>query len=168
MKKKNKDLLYNMEKQYQEQEYYLETDRRDVYYSALVKDIVKDNRTGQKLKCIFFCIICGVFVFTCVFGMFVVFEVAKKEQAALSDFGAIIAGLGSIVSSILVLPKIIAKHLFPENSEKERFEFITANQQFDLPKDNELDYFNDYDEENTNVSCFATNENDTREEEKAV
>ena len=34
--------------------YYFESLRRDLYYSALVKDIVKDNRTGRILKYIFF------------------------------------------------------------------------------------------------------------------
>ena len=48
--KDGKDLLQDMEEAYSPQSFFIESDRRDVYYSALVKDIVKDNRTSQKLK----------------------------------------------------------------------------------------------------------------------
>lgn len=168
MKNKNKDLLYNKEKQYQEKEYYWETDRRDVYYSALVKDIIRDNRTGQVLKCIFFCVICVVLLYTCLFGTVIVYIIAKKEQVSATDIAALIAGLGSIISSILVLPKIIAKHLFPEDSEKGRFDFIKASQRFDQPKDSEYDFFDEYDDESFSEPCLVTNDDDKCEKKKAV
>ena len=60
--------------------YYFESLRRDLYYSALVKDIVKDNRTGRILKYIFFSIVCLTFVFICVFGVLSIFNVSKKDN----------------------------------------------------------------------------------------
>jgi hypothetical protein len=126
-----KDLLKDMEAEYSATQYYLESERRDVYYSALVKDIVKNNRADQFLKCIFFVIVCAVFAFICVFGLLIIFNISKKDTTTYSDIGVAIAGFGSVLSSIIVLPTIIAKHLFPENSEEVRFKFIKENQKLD-------------------------------------
>ena len=49
MKRSKKDLLYDKENKYIAEDLYYESDRRDIYYSALVKDIVKNNRTVQVL-----------------------------------------------------------------------------------------------------------------------
>lgn len=130
-KAKNKDLLYNMEKKYSETEFYLESERRDVYYSALIKDIVKNNRTGQVLKCIFFGIVCFAFIFICVFGIPIIYHVSKRNTVSYSDIAIAITGFGSVLSSVVVLPKIIARHLFPEDSEEVRFRFIKENQKLD-------------------------------------
>lgn len=129
--KNKKDLLYDMEGDYSAIDYYLESERRDVYYSALVKDIVKNNRTGQTLKCIFFVIVCLIFAFICIFGLLIVFNISKKDTTSITDLGVAIAGFGSVLSSIVILPQIIAKHLFPEDSEAVRFEFIKENQKLD-------------------------------------
>ena len=68
MARKKKDLLCEMEGDYQPIDFYWENDRRNVYYSALVKDIVKDNRVTQRLKIFFFIIICFVLVSMCGVG----------------------------------------------------------------------------------------------------
>lgn len=129
--KNGKDLLKDMEEAYSPQSFFIESDRRDVYYSALVKDIVNDNRTSQILKCCFFGIVCIVFLLTCIGGMIVIFNVTKKDVLTVPDVGVAFAGFGSVLSAIVVLPKIIAKHLFPEDSEKVRFDFIKENQKSD-------------------------------------
>jgi hypothetical protein len=139
MKSKKKDLLYDLECEYSQSEYYSEIERRDIYYSALVKDIVKNNRVGQVLKCLFFAVVCIIFSVTCVVGLLIVFNISKKEMVSYSDIGIAIAGFGSVLSSIVVLPQIIAKHLFPKNSEEVRFEFIRRNQEFDQPIYDKID-----------------------------
>ena len=111
--------------------YYFESLRRDLYYSALVKDIVMDNRTGRILKYIFFSIVCLTFVFICVFGVLSIFNVSKKDNISFNDIGIALTGFGSILGSIIVLPQTIAKHLFPQNSEEVRFDFIKENQRND-------------------------------------
>jgi len=130
-KKKGKDLLYDMEKAYSPSEYYFESERRDIYYSALVKDIIENNRTSQCLKCIFFSIVCFIFVLTCVLGIMIIYTISQKETISYSDIGIALTGFGTVLSSIIVLPQIIAKHLFPEDSESVRFEFIKANQELE-------------------------------------
>ena len=145
MKIRKKDLLRDMEKAYEAQEFYLESERRDIYYSALVKDIVKNNRTSQKLKCCFFAIVCLVFAAICIIGMIIILNISHKDNILYSDIGIAVTGFGSVLSSIIVLPKIIAKHLFPENSEEVRFKFIKDNQEFDQPI---FDYTDIYDSNN--------------------
>lgn len=147
MARKKKDLLCEMEGDYQPIDFYWENDRRNVYYSALVKDIVKDNRVTQRLKIFFFIIICFVLVSMCGVGAYILIRISQLHEISFADMGVAITGFGSIISSIIVLPTIIAKHLFPENSETARFAFIKDNQKFDLqngegltPYDNGADY----------------------------
>ena len=105
--------------------------KRDIYYSALVKDIVKNNRSSQVMKCFFFAFVCGIFLFTCIVGMLTILSIAQKPEIALSDIGVAVTAFGGVLSSIIVLPQTIANHLVPADSEKERFAFIKDNQQFD-------------------------------------
>ncbi|MBQ3182184.1 MAG: hypothetical protein IJB57_00810 [Clostridia bacterium] len=158
--KNKKDLLYDLESDYSATDYYLESERRDVYYSALVKDIVKNNRTGQVLKCIFFIVVCLVFAFICVFGLLIIFNISKRENISYSDIGVAITGFGSVLSSIIVLPQIIAKHLFPENSEEVRFGFIKENQKLDQAylEDDVSDLYEDF-EEDEDINDIHTNLN---------
>lgn len=121
----DKDLLAEADKE------FFPSAKRDVYYSALVKDIVKDNRSSQIMKCWFFVFVCGIFIFTCIVGMLAIWNIAQKENVSVADIGVAITAFGTVLSSIIVLPQTIAKHLFPENSEKTRFAFIRDNQNFD-------------------------------------
>lgn len=131
MKPTKKDLLYDKELPYKEQEFYFENDRREIYYSALVKDLVKNNRDLQVFKFLFFGIVCLAFLAVCAFGCWAIFVAANKPCASAYDLGIAVTGFASILSSIIVLPTIIAKHLFPSNSEKVRFELIRDIQKFD-------------------------------------
>lgn len=161
MKRSKKDLLYDKENKYIAEDLYYESDRRDIYYSALVKDIVKNNRTVQVLKCIFFGIVCLIFALICVFGVLIIYNISMKNDITYSDIGVAITGFGSVLSSIIVLPKIIAKHLFPENSEQVRFNFIKDNQRLDQSfiEDDVYDI-----EENENDEAYST----TQDSEKST
>lgn len=106
--------------------------KRDVLYTALVKDIVKNNRASQVMKCCFFILVCVIFCVICTLGVLSIYNISKKPNITIADMGIAITGFGSVLGSIIVLPQTIAKHLFPENSELARFAFIKDNQQFDL------------------------------------
>lgn len=123
--KADKDLLIEGDKE------FFPSAKRDMYYSALVKDIVKNNRSSQIMKCCFFGFVCGIFLFTCIVGMLTILNISKKENVSATDIGVAITAFGTVLSSIIVLPQTIAKHLFPANSEEARFSFIKDNQQFD-------------------------------------
>ena len=124
-KQEEKDLLIEADKE------FFPSAKRDVYYSALVKDIVKDNRSSQVMKCWFFVFVCGIFLFTCIVGMLTILNIAQKNNVSVADIGVAVTAFGGVLSSIIVLPRTIAKHLFPSDSEKARFAFIKDNQQFD-------------------------------------
>lgn len=125
MKKRNKDLIYEND------DIYNESDRREKYYSILVKDIIDNNRTSQHLKKAFFIIVCSIFAFICVVGLLIIYNISKKDIVTVNDIGIALTGFGSILSSVIILPQIIAKHLFPENSEEVRFGFVKDNQKAD-------------------------------------
>lgn len=138
MKSKDIDLLNDQDNE--KENIYVESMRRDRYYSAMVKDIVKNNRTSQRLKLIFFIIVCFAFLGTCVVGAIVVIIIATKNEISMEDLGVAATGFGSILTSIIVLPQIIAKHLFPENSEEVRFGFIKENQRNDQSAEYDCNY----------------------------
>lgn len=134
---RNKDIDLLNDQKNENENIYVESMRRDRYYSAMVKDIVKNNRTSQILKLIFFIIVCFAFLGICIVGSIVVIIIAIKNEISIEDLGVAATGFGSILTSIIVLPQIIAKHLFPENSEEVRFGFIKENQKND--QSNEYD-----------------------------
>lgn len=117
-----------------------EANKRNVYYSELVKKIIKNNDDTQIIKYIFFSIVCLVFISVSIIGVCAILIIAKKDNISNADIGIAITGFGSVLSSIIVLPKIIAKHLFPENSEKVRFDFVSQNQKLDLGDPEYIDY----------------------------
>lgn len=129
--KRGKDLLFDTELQDEQQAYFEGPARRDVYYSALVRDIVRNNRASQVMKIIFFTVVCAAFLVVCIGGIVAICLVAKKPFIASGDIGVAITGLGAILSTIIVLPSIIANHLFPKDGETVRFNFIKDNQAFD-------------------------------------
>lgn len=155
--KRKQDLLYDFEQEYSEtnNQFYFESERRDLFYSALIKDIVINNRTSQTLKIFFFTIVCFVFVGVCGVGAYVLISIANKSDISLTDAGTALTGFGSIIGAIIVLPNIIAKHLFPGNSEEVRFNFLKSNHQFDQNQFGE-----DENEELPNIHYEDTAEDD--------
>lgn len=126
-----------------------QANKRNIYYSTLVKKIIDNNDATQIIKYIFFGIVCVVFIAVSLIGIIAILIIAKKPNITISDIGVAITSFGSVLSSIIALPKIIARHLFPENSEKVRFDFISQNQKLDLgePEYIDDDEFDSYDDE---------------------
>ena len=116
---------------------------RNEYYSLLVKKIIDNNDATQIIKYIFFAVVCLVFLAVSIIGIVAILIISRKATISYADIGVAVSGFGGVLSSIIVLPKIIAKHLFPENSEKVRFDFISQNQKLDLDKPEYIDDFDD-------------------------
>ena len=130
MRKKERDLLF-VDEDTDIFDDNMEADRRDVFYSALVKDIVKFNRSDQTKKWIFFVVVCALLILIIGTGMIVIYNASMKEDTTVQDLGIAITGFGSVLSSILILPKIVANHLYPKNYEEFRFDFIKDLQKMD-------------------------------------
>ena len=151
---------------------FFQANKRDVYYSILVREIINNNNTTQTLKYVFFSVVCAVFALVSILGIVAICIIACKEHIDYSEITIALSSLGGILSAIIVLPKIIAKHLFPENSEEVRFNFVTANQKMDLGspeyidtdellgEGEEDDEDDKEDEEDDNVKDVEENENE--------
>ena len=75
---------------------------------------IMDRKVDRVLKCIFFSVICVVFILTCVASFMIIYHISGKTEVSITDVGIILGGFGSVIGDIIVLPKIVAKHLFPE------------------------------------------------------
>ena len=71
---------------------------------------IMDRKVDRVLKCIFFSVICVVFILTCVASFMIIYHISGKTEVSIT-----LGGFGSVIGDIIVLPKIVAKHLFPEN-----------------------------------------------------
>lgn len=116
------------------QNFFDEADTRNEYYSILIEQIIKDNTTNKIIKYIFFAVVCLVFIVVTIGGVCILIFVSKKNniQTNYTDIVLLLSALSGMLSAIIVLPKIIAKHLFPEHSEQDKYEFVKSTQKFDL------------------------------------
>ena len=111
--------------------------KRDAEYTKLLVEYVKNqqlqNEAQRCFKMVFFIVVCAVFLAVVVLGALGIFFIAKKPEISWEDIGAALAGLGSILSVIIVLPSKIAEHLFPSSADQESLKFVQAMQSYDLP-----------------------------------
>ena len=142
---------------------FFQANKRDVYYSILVREIINNNSATQTLKYVFFSVVCAVFALVSILGIVAICIIAGKENIDYSDITIALSSLGGILSAIIVLPKIIAKHLFPENSEAVRFNFVTENQKMDLSSPEYIDTDDFLDEEDDDEYYVDDAEENERE-----
>lgn len=99
-----------------------EYNRRDELYSDLLDHYIKVYKSkaswNKWYKLAFFVVAMVVFVGLIVGSGLVFWSVLKKEKPTYSDVAIIAGALASILTAILVLPKIIAEHLFPTNEDE--------------------------------------------------
>ena len=87
-------------------------------YLQLIDNIIIDKKMNRILKCVFFIVICIVFILICIAGFILIYKISEKKEATITDIGMIFTAFGGIIGDIIILPKIVAKNLFPENKEK--------------------------------------------------
>lgn len=113
----------------------IEYDRRNSLYSDLLSNYIQMYRKKEKAKSIykgiFFTVTMLLFLFVvgiCLYGMY---TLSTKGDGNLANVGIAIANIAGIVSSLLVLPKIIAEHLFPINEESNMIDMVKNMQDND-------------------------------------
>lgn len=119
---------------------------RDRMVTALLSDLIQHNRSKSKQRWVFLWSVVGVFVFVVTAGMVVMLIAVSKKQAAITDIVALVGALVGVVSAIISLPNIIANHLFPADSEKNVFDYLT--------KLHEKDLQHLYEDDNTDEETF--------------
>lgn len=107
-------------------------DKRDYLYSSLLGvyiDSYKDKAEKNKFyKNIFFWITMVSFCVIVLGSLAALIWVALKKGGGISDIAVVAGSAGSIISAIIVLPKIIAKHLFPMDEDKNMLDMVQKMQ----------------------------------------
>lgn len=111
-------------------------DERNEIYTKLLKEYFESykSKTSWKkwYKLIFFVIVIAAFGVIIGFGLISINNVSIKQQStSLADLGVVIGSFSGILSSLLIVPKIIAEHLFPNNEDTNMIEMIKNMQQND-------------------------------------
>lgn len=109
-----------------------ESTNRDKKYSELLEEIIDSNRVDKKLKIVFFVVIMVVFIGILASCIVIIRAVIAKPDQSIADAATVVAGFSSVISATIVLPTIIAKHLFPENSEEVRLNFLKDIKKYDI------------------------------------
>lgn len=52
------------------------------------------------------------------------FIVVNKANSSLTDISVVGGAIASVISSIIILPKIIAEHLFPTNEDENMIDMV--------------------------------------------
>ncbi len=97
-------------------------DRRDELYADLLEQYIGTNKEKAKnnktYKCVFFWITMVAFALLIIVPLLLFVIVACRDKHTYTHFAIVIGGVGSIASSIIILPRIIAEHLFPTNEDE--------------------------------------------------
>lgn len=107
---------------------YLENFNKTVERNEIQKYILKEN--------FFYCVVVALFL-VIIFPYVLVFMFREK----VTDATVITLGISStaeVVSSIIVLPKIIAKYLFNKKEEDNKREIISNMQEYNHEKQNKM------------------------------
>lgn len=106
---------------------------RNDMYSALLEMYVhkydKKEKGKRIYKLVFFVVIMLIFVAVIGLCSFVaVYTIIKNEGITVADAGALIGSVAGIISTIIIIPKIIAEYLFPLNEESNMIDLVKSMQ----------------------------------------
>lgn len=109
-------------------EYGLQYERRDGLYADLLEayiDVYNSKAAWNKwFKLAFFAISLLIFGGIVVVSLIVLITIARKNTTSLSDVAVALSSMAGIISAIIILPKIIAEHLFPTNEDEHMIEMV--------------------------------------------
>lgn len=98
-----------------------EYNNRNKLYTQLLETYIENYRKKEKTKgiykCVFFIITIILFLGIIVCGLIGIIMLSVYGDGNLANVGIAIANIVGIVSTLIVLPRIIAEHLFPTNEE---------------------------------------------------
>ena len=111
--------------------------QRNNYITGVVREFEsvyrKTNAQRESYRGTFFwvtMVLLVVLILACVSVAFI--SVASLSENTIGSAAAIVASLATIIATVITLPQIIAKHLFPENERDKSIEMINAILQSDL------------------------------------
>lgn len=115
----------------QEEEY----NKRNKLYTELLGNYIarysKKEAAKAIYKGIFFGVIMFMFVAIVVCGSVGLLLLSMYGDGTMANVGIAIANIAGIISSLIILPKIIAEHLFPVNEESNMIGMVRNMQEND-------------------------------------
>ena len=125
---KDTDLYEATSNEASSSEYGGQYDRRDRLYSDLLEQYIEISRSKARwneiYKLFYFFIAMGAFLALTISPIIVFQNISQKECTSIADIATVIGSITGIISAIIVIPEIIAKHLFPTNEDEHMIEMV--------------------------------------------
>lgn len=112
-----------------------EYDERNTLYTILLRNYIysyveKDNEK-KRYKKIFFYITILTMVAIVAISLIIMVYIAACGKGNLSDIGAIAGGIAGMITALIIIPRIIAEHLFPVNEDSNMIDMVKNMQDND-------------------------------------
>ncbi len=112
-----------------------EYNKRNGLYTELLKNYITRYNAKERMKAvykgIFFGVIMVLFVAIVSCGLAGLILLSQHGNGGMENIGIAIADIAGIVSSLVVLPRIIAEHLFPVDEESNMIGMVRNMQEND-------------------------------------
>lgn len=119
----------------QTSEYGLQYDNRDKLYTRLLDHYITTTETknerNRAYKAIFFWFTMIAFALLIIFPFASIIVIAFTDPTDVTAIATIASGVISAISAVIILPKIIAVHLFPTDEDKNMIDLVKNMQSND-------------------------------------
>lgn len=129
------DIRFEQEIFYHKQEENLQYERRNKLYSGLLEKYIEIYAKKERMKMwyrgIFFGVTMVLFaaiIFGCLDCIKIMLKVGNSD---VTNISAAVSSAAGIIATIIILPKIIAEHLFPTDEEEKMLEMVKNMQSND-------------------------------------
>ena len=127
-----------------------EYDARNQAYTELLKvyidDYVKKSKSKKNYKFWFFVVSLAAFGFIVLTAIVSIWIVTIRGNISLGDVGVVVSALTGMISAFIVIPKIIAEHLFPADEDANMIAMVKSMQENDAKIRTYLKHKEDSDE----------------------
>lgn len=128
----NDDRINKGARQWEQDDEY---DKRNTLYTSLLGEYIgiysKRAQAKDKYKLAFFIITMIAFVGIIVASLIFIGYTSIYGEGQIVDIGTVIASVAGIISALIIIPKIIAEHLFPVNEESTMIDMVKSMQDND-------------------------------------
>lgn len=102
--------------------------RRNCLYSDLLEQYIESYRSKAKwkkwFKLAFFIVTMLCFIGIIVVSLIALIFVAQKSKTDIADIGTVLGSVSGVISALVVLPKIIASHLFSTDEDSNMINMV--------------------------------------------
>lgn len=127
-----------------------EYDARNQAYTRLLEVYISEYKkkgiSKKRYKLSFFIIVMLAFITINIAAVVSIFCVIIRGNISLGDVGVVISALAGMISAFIVIPKIIAEHLFPADEDANMIAMVKSMQENDAKIRTYLKHKEDSDE----------------------